>query len=71
MEIDLEAFAERLKKLRIGRNLTVVQVSNRAMVPQPSLSQWENARNWPGAVNLYRLAKFYGVSVDFLLGLEE
>ena len=38
-------------------------------VSQPTLSGWESERKSPSIDNLIRMSQYYGVTVDFLLGL--
>lgn len=39
-------------------------------VKAPSMSDWENGKSQPSIEHLIAMAKLYGVSVDFLLGVE-
>lgn len=66
----MEIFAERLKELRIENNLTIVQLATETKLSKSSISYWENNERVPSALNVITLAKFFGVSADFLLGLE-
>ncbi|WP_353462834.1 helix-turn-helix transcriptional regulator [Mammaliicoccus sciuri] len=58
---------ERLKILRINRGLTQKELSESINVSIQSINKWENKKVLPDAINLLALAKFYGVSVDYLL----
>ena len=72
MEIKLTT-AERLKDLRVcERNLTLEQLSEQTGLSRSALGNYETkdgAELSPNAV--VTLAKFYGVSADYLLGLTE
>ena len=35
-----------------------------------SISYWENSKQEPSASALFKLSQFFGVSIDYLLGLE-
>lgn len=38
-------------------------------VPKTTYASWEQGRSLPDAENLYKLAKFYGVSMDEIYGI--
>jgi len=62
---------ERIRNLRIDRGLTQKQVAEFLHVKQNTYSQYEiGVLNYPLDV-VIRLAKFYGVSVDYLVGLTD
>lgn len=62
-----EIFAELLKT----HNVTRYQVSKATGVPQSSLSDWSKGKSKPKYENMKRIADYFGVSVDYLLGNEE
>lgn len=51
------------------KKITLTAAANELGVSQPALSSWESERKSPSIEALIRMAKFYGVSTDFLLGL--
>ncbi|MEA5041901.1 MAG: helix-turn-helix transcriptional regulator [Oscillibacter ruminantium] len=60
---------ERIRSLRIDRGLTQEAVAEVLHVKQNTYSQYEiGVLNYPLDV-VIRLAKYYGVSVDYLVGL--
>ncbi len=65
--------AERLKDLRvIDKKLTLEQLAEQTGLSKSALGKYENEDR--GDINHYaiqKLAKFYGVSTDYLLGLTE
>lgn len=63
-------FGYRLKDLRERKNLTQSQVAARLGVSKASISGYENNVKTPSLAVLTRLASFYSVSTDYLLGLE-
>jgi len=69
--MDLIAFGKRIKELRLEKSLTAVQVGFPIGVSDSTIINWENAKRMPLAENIYKLAKFFGVSSDYLLGLED
>lgn len=63
---------ERLKRLREAKGLSVRQLSRVAGVPHETISRLENnlQRN-PSLPVAMRLAKALGVSLDYLVGMDE
>ncbi len=62
-------FGMRLRELRKKRNLTQAQVARRIRVSRGTISAYENNIEDPTAKIITRLASFYNVSADYLLGL--
>lgn len=70
MRYDILKF-ENIRKLRIDRGLTQAQVAALLSIRQNTYSQYEvGTLNYPVEA-LMKLADFYGVSVDYLLGRTE
>ena len=64
-------FAERLKSLRLERGLTQVQLAKMTNLAQTTISAYEKRRNSPSDETIIILCKFFGVSADYILGLED
>lgn len=75
-------FGSRIKKLRKDRGLTLQQLSDELHDRFPSkdkknsftkgkLSNWENDKSEPIAKTVSQLATYFGVSMDYLIGLED
>ena len=63
---------ERLKALRIERKLTLEQLAEQTGISKSALGKYETEEYKDmSPFNLVTLAKFYGVSTDYLLGLTE
>ena len=63
---------ERLKDLRIERKLTLEQLAEQTGISKSALGKYETEEYKDmSPFNLVTLAKFYGVSTDYLLGLTE
>lgn len=62
---------QRIKELRVERGLNQRELAVEIKVSQPTVAAWENEENEPKATYIYRLSKFFKVSADFLLGLED
>ncbi|MBQ9756081.1 MAG: helix-turn-helix transcriptional regulator [Clostridia bacterium] len=64
----METFANRLRALRKERNLTQLQLAKMLNVSINSYSQYELGNTEPKYENLKKLADFFCVSIDYLLG---
>ena len=58
----------RLKELRIERALTQWDVANGIQTGQRNISRWEKGEVLPTSDFIIKLADFFGVSADYLLG---
>uniref|UniRef100_UPI003F68E8A6 helix-turn-helix domain-containing protein n=1 Tax=Streptococcus pluranimalium TaxID=82348 RepID=UPI003F68E8A6 len=61
-------FSERLKQLRIDRNLRQKDIAEYFGTSPQSYAQWEKGLRKPSQDSLEKLAKFFDVSIDYLLG---
>jgi transcriptional regulator with XRE-family HTH domain len=64
-------FAERLKELRIDKGLTCMELGKAIGVSDASIVRWENKQADIKSEYLILLAKFFQVTTDYLLGLED
>lgn len=62
---------ERIKELRNSLNLTQVELANDLNVTKQCVSNWENNNIQPSVDMLVKIALYFGVSADYLLGLEQ
>ncbi|SIQ88477.1 helix-turn-helix domain-containing protein [Domibacillus enclensis] len=62
---------ERLKSLRKERKLTQEELGKRVNVTKVSISGYENGKRSPDTETLQKLADFFDVSTDYLLGRSE
>ena len=67
-EVDLYSFTQRLKELRIKNNLSQDQLASQTNISQPSINHWERGINLPNANAIVSLARYFGVTTDYLLG---
>ena len=63
--------AEKIQKLRKERGLTQEQLAEQLFVSRTAVSKWETGRGTPSIESLQMIAKFYGITLDELLGTEE
>lgn len=64
-------FSDNLKSLMIENNLTQKKISEIAQVNQRTISSWINGQNEPLAYSVAKIADYFHVSVDYLLGRED
>ena len=60
--------SERIRQLRLARSLSQVELANCLNVSKQSVSNWENDNIQPSIDMLVKIADFFGVSTDYLLG---
>ena len=64
-------FGRQLKELREKCNLTQEQVAKKLQTTKSSISSYENNINTPPLNVITKLAYLYGVTTDYLLGVDE
>lgn len=64
----MDKFSERLKDLRLARGLSQAQLSKETGLSHTALVYWENKKRIPNAIAVVTLARFFGVTTDYLLG---
>ena len=58
----------RLKELRLIKGLRQQDLADYLTVAKSTYSYWENGKIEINNANLFRLAEFHGVTIDYLLG---
>lgn len=61
----------RIKDLREDRDLRQIDLSTATGIDQRTISNYETGKTSPDAYALIRLADFFGVSIDYLIGRTE
>jgi len=69
--INQVAFGERLKSYRKMKDFTQEQLAARIGVSGQAISKWEKGECLPDVYNLKLLARFYRVTIDDLLAVED
>ncbi len=64
----MKVFADRLLELRKEKGISQAALANYLEVSFSIICYWETDRSEPTAPNLVKLADFFDVSVDYLLG---
>lgn len=62
---------QRICELRAHLGWSQVELSRRLRVSKQTVSNWENDNIQPSIEMLVRLSKIFGVTTDYLLGLED
>ena len=62
---------KRLKELRLNKNLTQQHLGKLLSVSGQTILNWENDITYPSVKKLIELAKFFDVSIDYLLDFKE
>lgn len=63
-------FRDIVKMLRIEKGIGQVELAKQLGVSKGIISLWENGLREPNMSSLILLSKFFGVSIDFLVGIE-
>ena len=61
-------FAERLKELRKGKNMTQVQLAEALGVSKGTIAMWEIGKREPNFERLDRLSDIFDKRIDYILG---
>lgn len=68
-EFDVRLFGERLRDLRIEKAIGQNKLARDLSLSNASISYWETGKQEPTASAIFKLADYFGVSADYLLGL--
>lgn len=64
-------FKERLKELRVSKNLSQMQLAIKTNISQSAIAKWELGKTEPTASAIITLARFFDETTDYILGLED
>lgn len=67
----MEIFGRRLKELREERGLSQRQFAKIIGTSQPNLQRWEKGQFEPDQKTTIIIAEYFGVTIDYLLGIEK
>ena len=67
----MEKFGAILKELREEKNLSQLQLSRLVDISQSSIARYELNQAEPRLSDIRKLAIFFGVTADYLVGTEE
>ena len=61
----------KIKELREEKNLSQLNLAKEIGTSQRNIGRWENEENEPSYAQLVKLAEFFNVSIDYLVGRED
>ncbi len=61
----------KISELRHERNLSQRQLAKEINTSQANLSRWEQGLNEPSIIECWKIADYFGVSIDYLCGKSE
>ena len=67
----MKEFSDRLKELREERNISLSTLANAIDTSTIAISRWERELRTPNIEQLKKLAVYFGVTADYLIGLED
>ncbi len=66
----MKIFSERLKTLRLEKGLSQTELANSVGLSQSGIARWESGSQLPNIEIAKRFAIFFGVTIDYLVGLK-
>lgn len=60
-----------IKNCREASGFSVYDIEKNLHIPHQTIYRWENSFNIPNVVDCARLADFFGVTIDYLVGRED
>jgi len=67
----MKIFGDTFKELRLLEDKSQKELAEKLNVTQAAISHWEAGRKIPEVPMLITIAKYFKVSTDYLLGLED
>lgn len=67
--MDTDLLSQRLRELRGKR--TIQEIAEKVGISRVALGYYESNQRTPDAKMIYKLAKYYGVSADYLIGMSD
>lgn len=64
----MDKFGKILKKLREDRNISAIKFSEDLNIHRGTLSNWETGKRTPDSQTLLKIADYFNITVDYLLG---
>ena len=64
-------FKENLKELLLQYNMSQARLAKEIGVSQRAVSKWLIGQAEPTATNLFKIAIYFDISLDFLLGIKD
>ena len=67
----MELFPERLKDLRLEKNVTQRAIAAYLNITDTAYGFYEQGKNYPNMEVLLKIADYFGVSLDYLMGRDD
>lgn len=67
----MEEFGKKLKDLRLELNLSQEKLANELKIDKSTIAKYETNKIKPSVDMLIIIAKYFKVSIDYLLGLND
>jgi transcriptional regulator with XRE-family HTH domain len=64
-------FAERFKELRVSNGLSQAQMAEKIFINRSAINNYEHQENLPKVDVMMQICQVFGVSADYLLGLDD
>lgn len=64
-------FAQRLRELRKNKDITQIEFARQFNIATGTIGMWETGKRQPDYDTLLNIAKYFDVSVDYLLGRDD
>ena len=64
-------FKDRLRELRISRNLSQMQLAKELHLSQSAVAKWEIGKTEHSSSAIISIAKFFDETTDYILGLTD
>lgn len=71
MDMEKNIGMNRIRELREDRDLRQTDVASATGIDQKTLSNYETGKTNPDSYAIIRLAEFFGVTCDYLLGVSD
>ena len=65
--MDMINFGKMISKLRRKNKLTQKELADQLKISDKAVSRWENGLSYPDIIQLPRISKIFGVSIDYIL----
>ena len=64
-------FAERLRQLRLEKNISQSQLAEALLTTQRKISYWESEKIEPDLTSICKICDYFEVSADYILGRKD
>lgn len=68
MNVEKINYLSRIKELRTEKGLTLIEMSNQLGIGKATINNYELGRSEPNISTLIKLAEYFDVSIDYLVG---